>query len=237
MKKIVFLFFLIVPFIVKADTIESISEKYYKTIEVKPTNGTDNLRISKTYEISKEEYDLGLEEPQRNNAVVETTYKKMTVSIASSQSLYKYKVKLHWKNIPSTRSYDIIGLAYLTSVEPKLSPIFEQEYCYSSGSCHTSTSHYPKEETSSVSAVFALPTGSLSSLDQTLFVVVGKKNPNSTIVYQKAVGDYAHATQAVGLGNALNHYSMNTSGLSLDSIISSYYDEISAGVATWYGTW
>ena len=237
MKKILFLLILAIPILVNAETIEAITEKYYKTIEMKPVNASDDLHISTTSEISEEEYNLGKEEPQRNNIIVETTYKKMTVTISATQNRYKYKVKLHWKNIPSTRSYDIIGLAYLSSVETELGPIFEQEYCYSSGGCYSSSSHYPKEESDSVSAVFALPTGSLSSLDQTLYVIVGKKNSNTTIVYQRAVGDYSHATSNVSLSNVLNHYTMDLGGLSLDSNIYSNYDNISTAQATWNGTW
>jgi len=240
MKKTILLIIILLPFIVKAETIESITEKYYKTIEMIPVNKgiqSKDLSITNTYEVTEEEYNLGLEEPNRNNITVETTYKKMTVTISKVQSLYKYKVNLHWKNMPSTRSYDIIGLAYLGSVEPKVSPIFNQEYCYSNGNCTSSATHYAKSETNSVSALFALPTGSLTSLDQTLYVLVGKKSANTTIIYQKAVGDYAHATSNVSQSTAWNNYSMSISGISLDSSIIFDYDEISTAQATWSGTW
>ena len=240
MKKIIILIAIIlIPIITKAEEIEAIEEKYYKTVEVTPiitSSNSSNLKITNTYEISEEEYNLGEEEQSRSNIIVETTYKKMTVTIVKSQSVYKYTIKLHWKNMPSTRSFDIIGLAYYGSVEPYLSPIFEQEYCLSNGNCYTSSTHYPRQENNTVSALFELPTGSLTSLDQTLFVVVGKKNPNSTIISQKAVGDYAHATSNVTLG-ATWGYTMSMGGISLAASVITSYDEISTAQATWSGTW
>ena len=239
MKKIIYLFVLLIPFLVKAEEIESITTKYYKTIQMIPNNysiQSTNISLSESYEITEEEYNNGQEENSRNSIITETTYKKMTVTIAKASSLYKYTIHLHWKNIPSTRSYDIIGLAYNNNVEAAMTPVFEQEYCRSSGSCYTSYTHYGVEQTNSVSAIFLLPTGTLTSLDQTLFVLVGKKNSNNTITSQQAVGDYAHAIHNVSLSDASN-YIMNISGLNLDSSIIDDYDEISIAMSTWSGTW
>ena len=65
---------------------------------------------------------------------------------------------------------------------------------------------------------------------------MGKKNANSTITYQKAVGDYAHATSNVSLPSN-SDYTMSLSGLSLDASILFSYDEINVAQATWSGTW
>ena len=58
MKKIVLIIILLLPFIVKAETIEAITEKYYKTIEMIPVNNDIQLKdlsITNTYEVTEEE--------------------------------------------------------------------------------------------------------------------------------------------------------------------------------------
>lgn len=41
----------------------------------------------------------------------------MTTSILSNGNRYRYKVVLEWENMPSTRSYDVIGIGFLASVK------------------------------------------------------------------------------------------------------------------------
>ena len=84
--------------------------------------------------------------------------------------------------------------------------------------------------------MFYLPSGSLSSLKQTLEVEVEKTNSSSTIVEQVAVGDYSHATSSISYSNAKKFY-VDVGGINLDSSIEGYYDSISAARATWTGTW
>ena len=195
--------------------------KYYKTI--------DNY----SFEITQEEYDA-VDESNRANPV-ETTYKKMTTSIISVGSQYKYKVVLNWKLMPSTRSYDIIGIGHLSNVKIDGNPTFEQYYCTSLG-CTTSTSYTKSVFNTGITATFALPSGSITTLKETFSFKV-KKNTTSTITYQLAVGDYSHATSTISLTNALKHSINPTSGIVLDSSISSYYDSISFADVSWTGTW
>lgn len=207
----------------------STNTKYYKTVTIGDINNT--------YEITKEEYDSynpnsSLREP------VETEYKKLTTTIISGVGAYKYKAKLVWKKMPSTRSYDIIGIGFINNVEQNGGITFKQEYCYSSGNCNTSTS---KNNTytgnNGVGVSFKLPTGSLTSLSQELYFYVSKKNPSSTITNQRIVGDYSHATSSISSTNAKKYTVNNTSGIALDSSISSYYDAINPSITTWNGTW
>ena len=84
------------------------SEKYYKT-----------YGLTNTTEITKNEYDEAEinEKNQRGNGASETTYKKLTTSILSNGSRYRYKTVLTWKNFPSVRSYDVIGIGHYSNVK------------------------------------------------------------------------------------------------------------------------
>lgn len=232
MKKAIFIFFLLMPFLVYAEDVSTVT-KYYKTISTLPYNS--NKIQSTTYEITEEEYE-NAEEPERNNIIIETTYKKLTVTITHLTNAYKYKAKLHWKLIPAVRSYDIMSIGYFASVTPAVDPEFIQEYCNVDGNCYESHTHYLKTSSTGLGAMFHLPSGNLSSLDQTFQVIVTKTNPNSTIISQKATADYSHATQTISYNNA-KKFTVSIGGISLDSTILSYYDGISCAETTWNGTW
>jgi hypothetical protein len=81
--------------------------KYYKTVTYKNNNqlySLNNNFISETFEVSEEEFNLGLKNSNivlyGYSGVIETNYKKMTTTIASNGNYYRYKVVLNWKNIP-----------------------------------------------------------------------------------------------------------------------------------------
>ena len=148
--------------------------KYFKTITYSNVNSLlrlNALPYSESFEVSKEEYELANENSSITLAdysgTTETTYKKMTTTIASNGNYYRYKVVLNWKNIPSTRSYDIIAIGFYSNLRVNSSLNFKQEYCYSSGSCSSSTTNYPQTFDAGAGTTFKLPTGDLSSLKQT----------------------------------------------------------------------
>ena len=79
-----------------------------------------------------------------------------------------------------------------------------------------------------MSIIFQLPTSTnLTSLKSTFYFDVTKTNPNSTIIYQNAYGDYAHATSSVGITQAANHEVIQSAAIILGTSIMSYYDDIS----------
>ena len=249
MKKIywfVFMLLMMSPMYVSASEGEDVSTtKYYKTITV--VNAGDNILYSMvnnnsyTEEITEEEYNnydpnsiivpLGY-----SDGYTETTYKKMTSSITKNGTKYRYKVVLDWKTMPSTRSYDIIGIGFPASVEPGFSATFNQNYCYTNGDCYTSVAHTPYVGVNGVGASFSLPSGSLVSLRQTLYADMIKSDSTSTIVAQYAYGDYSHATSSISSSNA-TRYVVSAGGIVLESAIEGYYDEINKATATWTGTW
>lgn len=205
-------------------------EKYYKTTI------TQN-KESNTIEISKEEYDLAKIETVKNRGIgeTETTYKKLTTSILSNSSRYRYKAVLQWKNFPAVRSYDVIGIGHYSNVKYYSSLNFSQTYCLTNGSCSTSTTHYPNITSTGVGASFKVPEGNLSSLSQTIFFDV-QKNVSGTINSQAAYGDYSHATKTVSSSQS-KKYSIGTSGIKFTDGIGDYYDDIPTAISTWNGNW
>jgi hypothetical protein len=237
MKKIILVVLFLLPSFIYAEDIVAEEEKYYvtTTIITPIESSTGVTYISQTEEITKEEYDSFDPEQSNPRATVETNYKKLTTTISKvNNSMYKYKAKLTWKNMPKVRSYDLIGIGFYGSVTPSSSADFEEYYCTSGGSCNTLNGYYSYEGNNGVGAMFDLPSGSLSTLRITLSVNVVKKNSNSTIVSQRAAGDYAHATEYISYNHA-KQYSVDQSGV--DPVYSSSYDSIPAAVATWTGTW
>lgn len=217
--------------------IVSQTEKYYKTV----TNSNalqlnSNELKTKSYEVTKEEYESSNNQIQpRGSASTETTYKKLTTTILSNGSVYRYKAVLNWKQIPAVRSYDSIGIGHYASVKYNANLNFSQTYCLTNGTCKTLTTYYPQYFSSGTSATFKVPEGSLSSLSQTIFFDV-TKNVNATITSQAAYGDYSHATQTVTVAQAKS-FSMGTSGILFNNGIGNYYDDIMPAVATWSGSW
>ena len=116
----------------------STNDKYYRVIT---RYDNDNNIISTTSEeISEYAYnnnDLMFNSisPLSIDGYSETNYKKMRSQIISLTYGYRYKMSVEWKNIPSTRSYDIIGIGIDTNVYISSDITFQKKYCYSSGSC------------------------------------------------------------------------------------------------------
>ncbi len=253
MKKLKILFLvltvgLLLPKLVYAESDNTkfvkVSEKtkYYKTIIMDEHNTENkknliNSNEAKTVEITEKEYN-SVDDNSHNAkgpGVTNTDYKKLTTEIYSNGSYYRYKATLDWKTMPSTRSYDVIGIGNLTNVVYLGNMSFSQYYCISGGSCHTTTSYYSKSSSTGSGAAFKLPTGNLSVMSQTFSFDV-RKNTASTINYQAAYGDYSHAITSVTSTQAQN-YSIGTSGIVFSGGIGSYYDNIMPAVATWNGSW
>ena len=210
-------------------TLEVQNQKYYKTVY------TDLSGNSYSTEISKEEYDN-----QSGNAprgTVTTSYKTMTSSLTrNSDNTFRYKVSLTWTNMPSTRSYDIIGVGFNNQVYISSLVNFAYYYCNSYNECTTSGLYYDKKTLSTGgSAVYKVPSGDLASLAATLYYDVSK-NTTSTLTELSMYGDYAHATTNITPDLYKNH-TVNNNGLQLYSSISTKYDAIPYAQSSWIGTW
>ena len=166
---------------------------------------------------------------------VETTGKKMTTTIIAVNGRYRYKVSLEWKNMPSTRSYDIIGIGIDPEVKIASGLYFQSNYCYSSSNCSSNGVNAQKITSNGATSTFKLPSATVVSLSSYLYFEV-EKNTSDTITELKAYGDYSHATKSISLTNAKNH-SINRGGISLDSSISGYYDSMTTAIATLTCSW
>lgn len=217
--------------------IVSETTKYYKTETDLSNSRSRNSSV--TYEITKKEYDSADISNLRSNPTThETTYKRMTSYILTNGSYYRYKNVLSWKNMPSTRSYDIIGIGFLGSVKVlNNTTYFNEYYCYSDGSgCYSTTTNYPQIFTYGAGTSFQLPSGDLSTLKQTFYFDV-TKNITNTITVQHAYADYAHATSTISQANSKKYTVDQNIAIVLNNSISSYYDSMSIADAGWSGTW
>ena len=222
--------------------------KYYKTITEYHDNNYYNPGetlepTSHTIEITKEEYlEAGvlpeIVKPNRSTTI-ETTYKRMTTYLQQNGSYYRYKNELNWKNYPSVRSYDIIGIGFLSSVKPvNSSRTFELYYCRNSNGCTTTNPTAIKQTfTYGSSAVYQLPSYTdLYALKATYYFNVEKTN-SGTLYNQAAYGDYSHAITSVTMIQAMQHTVIQNIGIDLDDVIYNKYDTISVADVYWHGTW
>jgi hypothetical protein len=191
--------------------------RYYKTITPAYGTGYD-------VEITEEEYNNAVKDPTfSNKGVVDTTYKTITSSIAQNGSKYRYNVSTLWKQMPSTRSYDIIGIGFSGQVYISSSVYFSFTYANSSWNYTTSTQYYNKKSLSTGgAAVYKLPTGTIKALSASLYFDVSKST-SSTITSLAICGDYAHATSNVPVGN-VGDYGISINGINLYSTIVNLYD-------------
>lgn len=253
-KKLIIILLLILSITIKVNASESeVSEtndnelikvadtiKYYKTIEYNPnvysTMSNENQIFQKTYEITKEEYDNADKEisTQVSNSV-STVYKYMETSIYQNGNYFTYKNQLVWRNFPSTRSYDIIGIGYPSNVELKGAINFYQEYSTSLGLNKTITQHYAKESINGIGASFKLPAGDLTSLRAVLSFDV-KKATSETLYGQDAYGDYSHAQKAISYADSKKFY-ISVSGVILDNSVVDNFDDISKTHVRWNYNW
>lgn len=201
--------------------------KYYKSIY------TDLNGNQQTVEISKNEYDN--QGTLNTRGTVTTTYKEMVTTMSRNSDTFRYKVTVNWKNMPSVRSYDIIGIGFSDNVYISSLVNFSYYYCLSSGDCTTDTLFYDKKKLSTGgSAVYKFPS-SARSMTAALYYDVSK-NTSNTITQLTMYGDYAHATESVG-SSAYTNYTINRNGIVLLGSNISSYDEIPCAVTTWGGTW
>lgn len=194
-------------------TLISQTTRYYKTVY--PTYGN-----SYTVEVTEAEYNNSDAEIL---GIVNTAYKTIVSSIAQNGSKYRYNVSVAWKQMPSTHSYDIIGIGFNNYVYISSSVYFNFTYANSAGTYTTSTQYYNKKNTSTGgAAVYKIPDGTIKSLSANLYYDVSK-NTSNTITSLSICGDYAHATSSVPVSN-VSDYGIGIGGINLGTSISAYYD-------------
>lgn len=246
MKKvygIIIAMIMIIPMLVSAEELVGEEVKYYKSYEYGNISslysfGSDNI-INTTVEITEEEFNNApKEENLRGQTVVHTNYKRLTTRLYANGLYYRYEAALLWKQYPAKRSWDIIAIGFFASVKPTGGISFQQEYCISNGNCYYASTHYPQVFSTGAGTSFKLPTTTgLTLLEQTLSFNVTKVDPNSTIINQRACGDYAHATSNITQATSMDYSVGYSVGISLDNSITSYYDTTPEAMVNWSGTW
>lgn len=235
MKWVVMLILIFCPLTVKGVEEVSSSTKYYKTISYVPSDtvNTKNVKLQYTAEITEQEYESGKVDDLSSLAVIETTYKKMVVTIFKNGNYYRYQNVLYWTAIPKIRSYDIIGIGFYRTLQPKGSAVFSQYYCYAKDDCYLSYDINNRRTSSGgVGISFKLPSGNLTELKQTIYVDM-QKNTDAEVLRQVIVGDYAHAQNEINLAEA-RKFDMNLAGIYTYSYL---YDDMGIATLKWEGCW
>lgn len=210
-------------------TLVAKNQKYYKTIY------TDLNGNQYSTEITKDEYEN--ESLINPRGTVTTEYKTMISTMSKLTNTFRYKVTLNWNRIPSTRSYDIIGVGFDDdTIEIDSSIYFSYAVTDTNGNTTTSTLHYGKKSTATGgSAVYKIPSEDIHGLSAVLYYDVAKKS-SGTITRLDMCGDYSHATSNISSSSTSNHQ-ITINGIELGTSIYGYYDAIPCADSTWGGTW
>lgn len=217
--------------------LEATTEKYF--VNIIRYDSTGKIISNNDMEVTEDDYDGNGIMLLSYDGYVETTYKKMVVTIAAASSKYRYKVTLTWKNMPKVRSYDIIGIGFDAGVyNAGGSYVFNQTSCVSTNCTNTNTVNSETiDSLSGLGVSFKLPTStSLTTLRSYFYFDVSKLSSSGTITEMYAYGDYSHATSTVSSG-AANGFYVNQAGIVLSNNIVDSYDSISEATAYWNGTW
>ena len=161
-----------------------------------------------------------------------------TVIVNLDDETMRYKVNSYWLTIPTTRSYDIMGIGIEASKVQINSGIdFRQDWWTTSNTSDYSTVRYSKTQNTGGTVLFPLPSGSLQSLEAYMYFEVDKKPGVNTVYSLEATGDYAHATATV-TNNVYNYMTVNyINGIEIDNPYANSYDYMPEAVASFSGTW
>ena len=208
-------------------TVVARNEKYYKTIY------TDLNGNNQSIEITKDEYNN--QGGMNSRGTVTTEYKNMVTVMTALTNTYRYKVSVGWKNFPSTRSYDIIGIGFDDDVYIS-SPLYFQYmyYLYGTGDLASTQYYYRQTTSTGGSVVYKLPTGSITSLSAVLYYDVSKDTTN-TITRLDMYGDYSHARENVNYAIYSDHI-IDYGGIDL-GVNNHYYDDIPCAQSTMGVNW
>lgn len=168
----------------------------------------------------------------------ETVGKRMTTTIINNGSYKRYKNTVEWKNIPVTRSYDIIGIGLEDEkVHYVANRKLRQTYCTSVTDCSVGVTATFKNMETGVGAVYKLPTGTYVEMSVYMYFDVDKRSGVGTLTELYAWGDYSHATSSVTQSQATSGYTIGSGGIYIEADLSSSYDAINKATAYWSGTW
>lgn len=215
---------------------------YYQTINYYDRD--HELVSSEDRMVTEEEYEnadsLSMAEASTFGLItgyLETSTKKMTTTItAVENNHYRYKNTLVWKTLPTTRSYDVIGVGMENDKVYYVGNLtFNQTICSHATGCKNSSavSHYMNQETG-IGASFKLYNGAFYDMSSYLYFDVGKKVDTVTKLY--ASGDYAHSNQEV-IAYEAQRYNINNLGFRFANEVVDKFDAMDTADAVWTGSW
>ncbi len=227
--------------------------RYVKTT----TSFRNGIKRTVTQELTKKEieHDMALNQQQKQ---IQTTfdrtisgalydgltindyrYVSTKIAILNDNDSMRFKTDVEWLEMPSTRSYDIVGIGIEASKIHIISIIaFREDWQLSNGSFGYDLTCYPKIESTGGSALYGLPSGSLEQLKSYMYITVAKNNNVPSITELVAYGDSKHALSSVNPNNVFANYTVNTgAGIDIDYPYCNSYDSILPADAHFYGLW
>lgn len=175
------------------------------------------------------------------DGISEDDIKGLTTTISSVDDYtMRYKLDIDWYEMPSTRSWDIIGIGIEpTKVEIGSFLTAHQNWRTTGGVYGSSDSGYTvKSQSTGGSVMIELPSGSIDILQSYLYFNVNKVQNVGTIQSLLAVGDYAHATTSVDEDSVYNYYTVNhVAGVVVQSPYHNDYVSVPTSDAVFVGTW
>ena len=212
----------------------------------------NGIKSYRTEEITKEEAMAEIELQSHNpptrgpvGSYYDGVYDSGIIEIVNkivgiSNTYMRYQVDADWYGgIPTDRYNDIIAIGMESSkVQIASSIIFEEEWRTTDAVYGYNEICAPKTESTGGSAIFPLPTGSLSQLEMNLYFNVRKQNNVGTITELHTCGHYAHADSYVDSDYLYNNYTVGlASGISISATYMPYYTYTTPACASFYGTW
>ncbi len=231
--------------------IVSQTTKYYKTevfeIPEIMTYSLSSEPLSRTVEITEEEYYNDSEISILASDTVTTEYKRMTTTIAKAGSYYRYKNDLSWRKLPKTRSYDVIsiGMESDLSIVPtsyNFSAITDYDDAYN-GICGLDIITNPtwSKSANGAAARFKLfqPNDgqTVKSMSSSMYYDVQKRN-STTLYVINAYGNYKHAQRTVepnySFGVSIPSFEIS---IGASPAVVESFDSMSTAHAAYYLTW
>lgn len=229
-------------------TVLSTTTKYLRNYTIL-RNGITTYR---TEEITEEEAlrdrELQAQNPQLrggpagsyyDGVVGNTTIQVKAKIIGLTSTRMRLMTDVDWYIMPSYRYNDIIAAGFRANQVQFASGIyFRQDWRDGSSNDHFDTICTPKEETTGGSAIFQLPSGTLTQLESYMYFNVKKADNAGTITTLYTSGDYAHATCNISQSDIYNHYIVTQAGgITIDSTYASCYQQNTAAQAMYVGSW
>ncbi len=221
--------------------------KYIKTTTIMRNGIKSFIREEITKEEAMAEKELQAHNPNTRGAygnyydgvfATSVIYVKNKI-VGLSNTYMRFMTTMEWLTIPDDRYNDIIGIGIEPLKVQMATPVvFREDWRTTSSQDGYTTVCSPKSQSTGGSAIFSLPSGSLSQLEAYLYFNVAKQDNVGTITELYTSGNYAHAYSNVSSGNLYNHYTVSYGGgISIDSTYGSYYDTTTPANASFIGSW